>query len=79
LIVAVKFNQHCEVDVRTKGCFDSLQVRSVPVARQLHTMREPRREIVPAMISAAAPIVPGDAIVFLFANYRGDVWIRDIG
>lgn len=35
--------------------------------------------IVPAMISAAAPIVAGDTIVFLLGNYRGDVWIRDIG
>jgi Tol biopolymer transport system component len=35
--------------------------------------------IVPALISAAAPIVAGDRIVFLLGNYRGDVWLRDIG
>lgn len=35
--------------------------------------------IVPAMISAAAPIVAGGQIVFLLGNYRGDIWIRDIG
>jgi hypothetical protein len=34
--------------------------------------------IVPAMISAAAPIVAGDQIVFLLGNYRGDIWMLDL-
>ena len=34
--------------------------------------------IVPAMISAAAPIVGGDQIVFLLGNYRGDIWMLDL-
>jgi hypothetical protein len=34
---------------------------------------------VPALISAAAPIIAGEQIVFLLGNYRGDVWIRDLG
>ena len=35
--------------------------------------------IVPALISAAAPVVAGDQMVLLLGNYRGDIWIRDIG
>jgi len=34
--------------------------------------------IVPAMVSAAAPIVAGDQIVFLLGNYRGDIWMMDV-
>jgi len=34
--------------------------------------------IVPAMIGTVAPIVAGDQIVFLLANYRGDIWIMDV-
>jgi hypothetical protein len=34
--------------------------------------------IVPAMVSAAAPIVAGDQIVFLLGNYRGDIWMLDL-
>ena len=34
--------------------------------------------IVPTMISAAAPIVAGDQIVFLLGNYRGDIWMMNL-
>ena len=34
--------------------------------------------IVPAMISAAAPIVADDQIVFLLGNYRGDIWMMNL-
>jgi hypothetical protein len=34
--------------------------------------------IVPAMITAAAPIIAGDQIVFLLGNYRGDIWMLDL-
>jgi len=35
--------------------------------------------IVPALIGSVAPVVAGDQIVLLLGNYRGDIWIRDIG
>jgi Tol biopolymer transport system component len=34
--------------------------------------------IVPAMVTAAAPIVAGDQIVFLLGNYRGDIWLMNL-
>ena len=34
--------------------------------------------IVPAMVTAAAPIVAGDQIVFLLGNYRGDIWMMNL-
>jgi hypothetical protein len=34
--------------------------------------------IVPALISAAAPIVAGDQMIVLLGNYRGDIWITDV-
>jgi Tol biopolymer transport system component len=34
--------------------------------------------IVPAMISAVAPIAAPDQIIFVLADYRGDVWMMDI-
>jgi hypothetical protein len=35
--------------------------------------------IVPVLVTAAAPVVAGDQIVLLLGNYRGDIWIRDVG
>jgi Tol biopolymer transport system component len=35
--------------------------------------------IVPTMITSIAPIVAGDQIVFLLGNYRGDIWMLDLG
>ena len=34
--------------------------------------------VVPAMVSAAAPIAAPDQIVFVLGNFRGDIWIRDV-
>ena len=34
--------------------------------------------IVPALVSAAPPIVAGDQIVFVLGNYRGDIWMPDL-
>ena len=34
--------------------------------------------IVPAMVSAAGPIVAGDQIVFVLGNYRGDIWMMNL-
>lgn len=67
------------VDIRNKvsaRAFDAGD--GGPHAEEIDVLRLSEM-IVPAMISAAAPIVAGDTIVFLLGNYRGDVWIRDIG
>jgi hypothetical protein len=34
--------------------------------------------IVPTLVSAAAPIVAGDQIVFVLRNYRGDIWMMNL-
>ena len=34
--------------------------------------------IVPAMITAVAPIVAPDQIIFVLGDYRGDVWMREV-
>jgi hypothetical protein len=34
--------------------------------------------IVPAMVSAVAPIVAPGEIIFVLGDFRGDVWIMDV-
>jgi hypothetical protein len=31
------------------------------------------------LIGSAAPVVAGDQMILLLGNYRGDIWMRDLG
>jgi Tol biopolymer transport system component len=67
------------VDIRNKvagRAFDPQNGRVGLDELEVLTLSE---TIVPALISAAAPVVAGDQMVLLLGNYRGDIWIRDIG
>ena len=65
------------VDIRNKVASRAFQDGRVGVEElDVMTLSE---TIVPAMITASAPIVAGEQIIFLLGNYRGDIWIRDIG
>jgi Tol biopolymer transport system component len=67
------------VDIRNRvaaRAFDAETGRVSPDDLEVLTLSE---TVVPAMIGAVTPIVAGEQIVFLLGNYRGDIWIRDIG
>jgi Tol biopolymer transport system component len=67
------------VDIRNKVAARAFDPRDGRIGAEEIEVLTLSETIVPAMISAAAPIVAGDRMVFLLGNYRGDVWIRDIG
>ena len=66
------------VDIRNRvvaRAFDPQDGRVGPGPIDVLSLSE---TIVPALISAAAPIIAGDQIVFLLGNYRGDIWMLDL-
>jgi Tol biopolymer transport system component len=66
------------VDIRNKvsaRAFDARDGRMGGEEIDVLTLSE---TIVPALISAVAPIVAAEQIVLVLGNYRGDIWIRDI-
>ena len=66
------------VDIRNRVVARAFDLHNGGVGSEEVDVLTLSETIVPAMISAAAPIVAGDQIVFLLGNYRGDIWIRDI-
>jgi Tol biopolymer transport system component len=67
------------VDIRNRvagRAFDLQDGRVGPDEVEVLTLSE---TVVPAMIGAVTPVVAGDEMVMLLGNYRGDIWIRDIG
>jgi Tol biopolymer transport system component len=66
------------VDIRNRVVARSFDPGDGSVGTQPIDVLALSEMIVPAMIGAAAPIVAGDQIVFLLANYRGDIWIMDV-
>ena len=66
------------VDIRNRvvaRAFDPRDGRFEPEPIDVLTLSE---TIVPTLVSAAAPIVAGDQIVFVLGNYRGDIWMLDL-
>jgi hypothetical protein len=66
------------VDIRNRVCARAFELDDGAVGAEEVAVLALSETIVPAMISASAPIVAGDQIVFLLANYRGDIWLRDV-
>jgi Tol biopolymer transport system component len=67
------------VDIRNKVSARAFDPRDGRIGGKEIDVLTLSETIVPALISAAAPIIAGEQIVFLLGNYRGDVWIRDLG
>jgi Tol biopolymer transport system component len=66
------------IDIRSRVLargFDTSTGQVVTAATEILTLRE---MIVPAMIVGTVPVVAPDQIVFVLADFRGDVWIRDV-
>jgi len=66
------------VDIRNKVLARAFDPRDGRVGADPIDVLSLSETIVPAMISAAAPIIAGDQIVFLLGNYRGDIWMLDL-
>jgi Tol biopolymer transport system component len=66
------------VDIRNRVLARAFDPRDGRVGAESIDVLSLSETIVPAMISAAAPIVAGDQIVFLLGNYRGDIWMLDL-
>jgi eukaryotic-like serine/threonine-protein kinase len=67
------------VDIRNKVAARAFDLQNGRVGLEELDVMTLSETIVPALITAAAPIVAGEQIIFLLGNYRGDIWIRDIG
>ena len=65
------------VDIRNRVAARPFEAADGSVGTQPIDVLALSEMIVPAMISTSAPIVAGDQIVFLLANYRGDIWTMD--
>ena len=66
------------IDIRNQVAARVFDPRDGTVgARSIHVLTLSEM-IVPAMITAVAPIVAGDQIVLLLGNYRGDVWLMNL-
>ena len=66
------------VDIRNRVVARAFDPRDGSVGTELAEVLTLSEMMVPAMISAAAPIIAGDQIVFLLANYRGDIWLMNL-
>ena len=66
------------VDIRNRVVARSFDPRDGSVGAEPLDVLLLSEMIVPAMISAAAPIIAGDQIVFLLGNYRGDIWMMNL-
>ena len=66
------------VDIRSKVAGRTFDPRNGRVGAEPIDVLTLSETIVPALISAAAPIIAGDLIVFLLGNYRGDIWMLDL-
>jgi len=66
------------VDIRNKVAASRFDPSSGRVDGEAFTVLNLSEMIVPAMVTAVAPIAAPDQIIFVLGNFRGDVWIRDI-
>jgi hypothetical protein len=66
------------VDIRNRVIARAFDPRDGSVEAERIDVLMLSEMIVPAMISAAAPIIAGDQIVFLLGNYRGDIWTMNL-
>jgi Tol biopolymer transport system component len=66
------------VDIRNRVVARAFDPRDGSVEAERIDVLMLSEMIVPAMISAAAPIIAGDQIVFLLGNYRGDIWTMNL-
>ena len=66
------------VDIRNRVVARAFDPRDGSVGAERIDVLTLSEMIVPAMISAAAPIIAGDQIVFLLGNYRGDIWMMNL-
>jgi Tol biopolymer transport system component len=67
------------VDIRNKVAARAFDLQNGRVGAEELDVLTLSETIVPAMLTASAPIVAGEQIIFLLGNYRGDIWIRTIG
>ena len=66
------------VDIRNRVVARAFDPRDGSVGAERIDVLTLSEMIVPAMVSAAAPIIAGDQIVFLLGNYRGDIWMMNL-
>jgi Tol biopolymer transport system component len=66
------------VDIRNSVVARAFDPRDGSVGAERIDVLRLSEMIVPAMVSAAAPIIAGDQIVFLLGNYRGDIWMLNL-
>jgi Tol biopolymer transport system component len=66
------------VDIRNKVAARAFDPRRGRVGAEPIAVLTLTETIVPTMVTAAAPIVAGDQIVFLLGNYRGDIWMMNL-
>ena len=67
------------VDIRNRVAGRAFDLQNGRVGLDELDVLRLSESIVPALITAATPVVAGDQMVLLLGNYRGDIWIRDIG
>ena len=66
------------VDIRNRVAARRFDPSTGRVDGEAFTVLNLSEMIVPAMVTAAAPIAAPDQIIFVLGNFRGDVWIRDV-
>jgi Tol biopolymer transport system component len=66
------------VDIRNRVAARRFDPSTGQVDGEAFTVLSLSEMIVPAMVTAVAPIAAPDQIIFVLGNFRGDVWIRDI-
>jgi Tol biopolymer transport system component len=66
------------VEIRNKVAARAFDLQNGRVGSEELDVMTLIETIVPALLTASAPLVAGDQIIFLLGNYRGDIWIRDI-
>lgn len=66
------------IDIRNKVVARVFDPRDGRVGEEPIEVLTLSETIVPAMISAAAPIVAGNQIILLLGNYRGDIWMLNL-
>jgi Tol biopolymer transport system component len=66
------------LDIRNKVAARAFDPRDGRVGAEPIDVLTLSETIVPAMVSAAGPIIAGDQIVLLLGNYRGDIWMMNL-
>jgi hypothetical protein len=66
------------VDIRNRVAAQRFDPCTGRVDGEALTVLNLSETIVPAMVTAVAPIIAPDQIIFVLGNFKGDVWIRDI-